>query len=53
MVDGKFFTRVVKDLQDLLNIDEEDKIEIQPISLWDDKKGLLPYGVNYSESNGN
>lgn len=47
--DGKFFARVVKDMQDLLNVEDDEKISIEPISLWDDKEGLVKYGVNYSE----
>jgi len=49
MVDGKFFARVVKDLQKLLEIPDNEQIDIQPINLWDDKEGLVPYGVNYSK----
>lgn len=44
---GKLLPRIVKDLQALLNIEEEEFITVQPISLWDDKEGLVAYGVNY------
>lgn len=48
-VDGKILKRMVKDLQMLLEIPEEEQIEAEPLSLWDDKEKLVPYGVNYSE----
>lgn len=38
----------MRDLQDLLSISEEDQITLEPLSLWDDKKGTVPYGINYS-----
>lgn len=46
--DGKLLGRIVRDLQDLLSISEEDQITLEPLSLWDDKKGTVPYGINYS-----
>ncbi len=47
--DGKLIVRIVKDLQDLLEIEPDKKIIAEPLSLWDDKEGLSAYGVNYSE----
>lgn len=47
--DGKLLVRIVKDLQDLLEIEKDETITAEPLSLWDDKKGLSAYGVNYSE----
>ena len=41
---------MVKDLQNLLEIPENEQIEADPLSLWDDKEKLVPYGVNYSEA---
>ena len=41
--------RVVKDLQSILDVTEDEKIAVQPLNLWDDKKGLVSYSVNYSE----
>ena len=48
-VDGKLLKRIVKDLQALLEILENNQIEAETLSLWDDKTKLVPYGVNYSE----
>lgn len=48
-VDGKLLKRIVKDLQALLEIPENNQIEAETLSLWDDKTKLVPYGVNYSE----
>jgi CRISPR-associated protein Cas1 len=46
---GNLIRKAVEDLQYLLNIDEEDRIEADVVNLWDDKEGLLANGVNYSE----
>jgi len=48
-VDGKFLSRVVSDLQSLLEISADDKIEMDTLRLWDDKEGSVPYGINFSE----
>jgi CRISP-associated protein Cas1 len=46
--DGKLLVRMVKDLQNLLNVtDEINKIDV--INLWDDKLGLQKFGVQYHE----
>ena len=47
--DGKILVRIVKDLQNLLSIDPDDQISIDPLHLWDDKDGSIAYGINYSE----
>ncbi|MDO5027514.1 MAG: type I-E CRISPR-associated endonuclease Cas1e [Tissierellia bacterium] len=49
LVDGKLMKRIVKDLQFLLDVEEDDQMEIDTINLWDDKDRLVKYGVNYSE----
>ena len=41
--------RIVKDLQELLEVEEQEKIEIDSISLWDDKDILVKHGVSYKE----
>lgn len=48
-VDGKLMEKIVKDLQYLLEIDEESEILIDTIELWDDKGKAKSYGINYSE----
>ena len=48
-VDGKLLKRMIKDLQQLLEISADEQIEADMLSLWDDKEKLVPYGVNYSE----
>lgn len=48
-VDGKIMARIVKDLQDLLRIENVDHMEIDTINLWDDKEKLVTHGVNYYE----
>lgn len=51
LIDGKMMQRIVKDLQYLLNIEEDEEIFIDTINLWDDKDRLVPYGINYDEEN--
>lgn len=48
-VDGKIMSRIVKDLQFLLDINQQEQMDIDTISLWDDKEKLVKYGVNYDE----
>ncbi|MBQ8706830.1 MAG: type I-E CRISPR-associated endonuclease Cas1 [Succinivibrionaceae bacterium] len=50
-VDGKLFGRIVRDIQILIgvtDIDVEQNIDIEPLSLWDNKEGNVRYGINYS-----
>lgn len=48
-VDGKIMGQTVADLQDLMEVEEEQRLEIDIVHLWDDKAKLLAQGVNYSE----
>ncbi|NBK97492.1 MAG: type I-E CRISPR-associated endonuclease Cas1 [Erysipelotrichia bacterium] len=48
-LDGKIMQQIVKDLQYLLGVPENEKIETDIINLWDDKEAHVKYGVNYSE----
>ena len=47
--DGKIMQQIVKDLQYLLGVPENEKIETDIINLWDDKESHVKYGINYSE----
>lgn len=47
--DGKVLSRIVRDIQNLMGIDGDEQLEVEPLSLWDDKEGSLRYGINYSE----
>lgn len=51
MVDGKIMSQIVKDIQYLLEIDEEDPnyITTDSLNLWDDKEELVKYGISYRE----
>ncbi|TPR19558.1 type I-E CRISPR-associated endonuclease Cas1 [Apilactobacillus timberlakei] len=51
LIDGKIIKQVVKDIQYLLDIDENDQFETEIISLWDDKDQLVHHGVSYHEYN--
>ena len=45
-VDGKVLARIVKDIQILLGVEEDEEINVETLSLWDDKQGSVSYGVN-------
>lgn len=49
-MDGKVLMQIVKDIQILLGVAEEEMITAEPLFLWDDKEELVKYGVNYSDS---
>ena len=44
----RLMARVVKDLQYLMDIEDEDSIEVDQIHLRDDKEDFAQYGINYS-----
>ena len=46
-VDGKLMAQIVEDLQYLLDIEEDEKMYIDTMELWDDKEGHVDYGINY------
>ena len=45
----KLIERIVKDIQNLLEVVEEEYFEADQIYLWDDKEKLVKHGVNYGE----
>ena len=47
--DGKLSTRIVSDLQYLLDIDKKNELFIESFGLWDNKDNLVEYRVNYRE----
>lgn len=46
--DGKLIEKMVKDLKYLLDIKNQDEVHAV-MSLWDNKKGLQKFGVQYHE----
>ncbi|MGO3017763.1 MAG: type I-E CRISPR-associated endonuclease Cas1e [Anaerococcus sp.] len=48
IADGKLSRKIVKDLQYLLKI-EEDQVSLDILNLWDDKDDLKSHGVSYKE----
>jgi|SRR3712207_982993 len=48
-VDGKIMARIVKDLQYLLEIGEEESFYMDSINLWDDKEEHVRYGISYKD----
>lgn len=48
-MNGKVFAGIVRDIQSLIGIKEDERLEIEPLSLWDNKDGNTQYGINYSE----
>lgn len=49
MLDGRVMQKIVTDLQYLMNISEDEKINADIIELWDDKGENTKYGINYTE----
>ena len=49
IAEGKLMPQIVKDIQYLMEIEAEEQIEIESMSLWDEKAEKVEYGVNYSE----
>ncbi|MCC8051677.1 MAG: type I-E CRISPR-associated endonuclease Cas1e [Clostridiales bacterium] len=45
----KMMERIVRDIQNLLEVPEEECFEADQIYLWDDKEKLVKHGVNYGE----
>lgn len=48
-VTGRLAVRMVKDLQMLMDIQQENQVEAEIMNLWDDRGRLVRFGVNYSE----
>jgi len=48
-VEKKLIQRIVKDIQYLLDIDADERMEADIINLWDDKGRLMQFGVSYRE----
>ncbi|NLM16234.1 MAG: type I-E CRISPR-associated endonuclease Cas1 [Candidatus Riflebacteria bacterium] len=46
---GKIIERMVKDLQTLMMVKEDEQISAEIISLWDEKGDSVPHGVNYAK----
>lgn len=45
----KFFSEIVSDIQTLMGLKDEEKLETEPLSLWDNKEENIKYGINYSD----
>lgn len=45
----KLVSKINKDLQYLMEIDEEEAFEFDNIYLWDEKEGHVDYGISYEE----
>ena len=48
-VDGKLMDRIVKDLQYLLEVEEDSSVYVETMNLWDEKKEHVKYGISYEE----
>lgn len=47
-VDRKVFGKIVRDIQTLIGIKDDEQLVTEPLSLWDNKEGNMKYGINYS-----
>lgn len=48
-VDGKLMSRIVRDLQYLLEVEEKDIVYAETLNLWDEKDEHVKYGISYKE----
>lgn len=46
---NKLMVRIVRDIQELFGITEDEQIEADQLYLWDDKDKLVEHGVSYTE----
>lgn len=49
IADGKLSQRIVKDLQYLMDIDEDQRVDLDILNLWDDKGQEKAHGISYKE----
>ena len=49
MIDGKLMRRIVEDLQYLMDVPFDERLDIDSIELWDDKDTNVKYGISYKE----
>ncbi len=48
-IDGKIIQSIVRDVQILLEVEDNDMMEAEIISLWDEKEDRVSHGINYGE----
>lgn len=48
-VDGKLMSRIVRDLQYLLEVEEKDIVYAETLNLWDERDEHVKYGISYKE----
>ena len=48
-VDGKLIVRIIQDIQHLFDLDDDEELLVDTLSLWDDKDMLVKHGVSYKE----
>lgn len=49
MVGGKLMRKIVEDLQYLMDVPADERLDIDSIELWDDKEENSKYGISYKE----
>lgn len=49
MKDGRVMMQIVKDLQYLMNVEEDEEVLTDTIELWDDKDENVKHGISYKE----
>lgn len=49
VLENKLMKKIVKDLQELLEVEVDDQLIADDLSLWDDKEKLVAYGISYHE----
>ena len=48
-VDGNLIVRIVQDIQYLFDLDDDEELLVDTLSLWGDKDMLVKHGVSYKE----
>ncbi|MDD7305339.1 MAG: type I-E CRISPR-associated endonuclease Cas1e [Peptoniphilaceae bacterium] len=49
IADGKLSQKIVRDLQYLMDIEDDEKIELDVLRLWDNKEENISHGISYKE----
>lgn len=49
MADGKIMRKIVEDLQYLMDVPADERLDIDSMELWDDKERNVKYGISYRE----
>lgn len=49
LINGKVMQQIVEDLQALMDVPADEKLQLDVLELWDDKGNNQKYGISYKE----